>query len=212
MRQITARAAVTASAFTLSALACGESSVVISVNGETDTLAITVMDENSFAVEDLNLLVGDSARLAATGLNALGQPVGPLASSWTSSNAAVASVSDSGVVVALAEGTTDITASFQTITATVPTNVSDPGGPPPPPPPIGGSVYFHSNWSTGTGNSSNAFMDASKARPWTGSAGTLAPGGKSAVRVTAADGRDYPTTNYLRVHNDVPGNDNWAEL
>lgn len=84
--------------------------------------------------------------------------------------------------------------------------------PPIPPPSGGGVVYFRSDWSTATGNSDAAFRDTSKPRPWTYANGTLLPGGKSSVRVTAADGRDYPTTNYLRVHHDTPSNDQWAEL
>lgn len=75
------------------------------------------------------------------------------------------------------------------------------------------TVYFFSDWRTATGNSANAFSDGGK---WTVEGnGTFGAGGISAVRVTATDSRDYPTTNYLRQNNQSGGAgqvNEWAEL
>ncbi|MGE0278357.1 MAG: hypothetical protein AB7R40_23420 [Nitrospiraceae bacterium] len=64
----------------------------------------------------------------------------------------------------------------------------------------GVTVHFWSDWSTATGTTSAAIYDTNKAKPWTLTAGHGEPGeGGLAVRVTATDSRDYPTTNYLRI-------------
>lgn len=52
-------------------------------------------------------------------------------------------------------------------------------------------VVFFSDWRTATGTTDNAARDAAK---WTGTYTT-----NPEVRVTAADGRDFPSTNYLRL-------------
>ena len=64
---------------------------------------------------------------------------------------------------------------------------------------IPAGLVFASEWNTATGNTTAAFRDSNRARPWTGNTGQFANGGSSAVRVTATDGRDFPTANYLRV-------------
>jgi PKD repeat protein len=78
-------------------------------------------------------------------------------------------------------------------------------------PPAGG-VYMWTDWSTATGGSSTAIRDAGKARPWTGLEGN-ATAGAFEVLSTAGTGRDYPTTNFLRLRAmDSPYQDGWAFL
>lgn len=134
MGSLTAKTVATAM-LAFSALCCGATdSVEVIVGGETQTLTITVVDRNSVVVSTLSLQVGDSAMLAATAQNSLGLPLGNITPTWDSTNPSVASVSATGVVHALSAGTTNITASYAGVTATVPTTVSNPAGPPPPPP------------------------------------------------------------------------------
>lgn len=77
--------------------------------------------------------------------------------SWTSSNAAVASVSASGVALGLTVGTSTITATSEGRTATATLTVVTP---PPPPPP--GTFTFSSDWSAATGTSATALRDGGK--------------------------------------------------
>lgn len=118
------------------ALCCGESdAVVVQVGGSTDTLTITVIDQNSIVVSDLDMQVGDSAALDALASNALGLSLGQVSASWSSSNVAVASVTTGGVVYAHAAGSANVFATYQNVTATVPVTVTSTTQPPPPPPP-----------------------------------------------------------------------------
>lgn len=57
-------------------------------------------------------------------------------------------------------------------------------------------LVFASEWDTGTGTGSDALRDTGRARPWSG------VDSNCEVRVTATDGRDYPTENYLRFQAD----------
>ena len=121
---ITRAKAVGAAMMVVSAMSCGDSdSVFIFVNGTPDTLTIVVVD-GSVIVEDLLLEVGDTARLDAEALNALGLPVGEIAAEWHSTNPTVASVNTNGDVAARAEGIAEIVAAYENVTATVPTIVS----------------------------------------------------------------------------------------
>ena len=66
----------------------------------------------------------------------------------------------------------------------------------------GGGIIpdFWANWSTATGTSNAAIWDTDKAKPFT-STYTAAP----EVRVTATDGLDFPTTDYLRLNDAANG-------
>jgi len=57
-------------------------------------------------------------------------------------------------------------------------------------------LVFASEWSTATGSGDDALLDSGRTRSWTELAGT------AEVRVTADDGFDFPTTQYLVVPND----------
>ncbi len=196
----------------VTAMCCGNAgdSVVVQVNGSPDTLTIVVVDQSAIVVEDLSLQAGDSAWLDATAINALGLSLGEITATWSSSDPAVASVSSAGVVHAVAPGSTNIVASYDGATATVPTIVTD--SVTVSPPPTNRVVLFHSDWSTATGTGDAALRDTNKAKPWTGTAGLGGAGqGGNEVRSTAADGRDYPTTNYLRTTG-KRSNQGWNEL
>jgi len=139
MGRLTAKALGTA-LISVSALCCGVSDgVEVQVGGSTDTLTITVINQNSVVVSTLNMVVGDSALLDATAANALGLSLGNVDPTWSSSSSSVATVSSTGVVRALAAGSTNIVASYGGVTATVPTTVTAGGTQPPPPPPPQGS-------------------------------------------------------------------------
>jgi Big-like domain-containing protein len=107
-------------------LSCGDSDVIVAVNGVPDTLQIVSIDvaNGAATLTELSLVIGDTAALTATAFNALRQPLGNADIFWTSSSAGVASVSTEGVVVALAIGETTISASADSFAAHVPTIVS----------------------------------------------------------------------------------------
>lgn len=56
------------------------------------------------------------------------------------------------------------------------------------------TLLFHADWSTGIGTAVDSIRDTGKAKPFTGTY-ISAP----EVRVTALDGLDFPSTNYLRL-------------
>jgi hypothetical protein len=177
----------------VSAASCGDSDlVVVQVNGEPDTLAITIINEADIVVETLQLEMGDTAYLDALATDSVGDPLGEIDATWQSTNPGVASVSQQGVVRALAVGTTNIVASYDDLTVTVPTSVtseSDPPPPPPPPPPTPQGIVFHSDWSTALGNGDQAKRDTNKPRPWTMSSGPRLS------EVVPSNGLGFPTTN-----------------
>ncbi|MEQ1855820.1 MAG: Ig-like domain-containing protein [Longimicrobiales bacterium] len=136
MRGTTAAKAIVSAMILVAALACGGSdAILVHVGGSTDTLTITVINQNSVVVSNLSLQVGDSAVLDATAINALGLNLGNVNPMWSSTNSVVATVSPTGVVQGLAAGSANILAVYAGVTATVPTTVTSSASPPPPPPP-----------------------------------------------------------------------------
>lgn len=121
------------------ALSCAGSEIILSVNGTPDTLQVVSIDvtRGAAVLSQLNLVVGDTARLSAVTLNALSQPIGDSTITWASTQPGVASVDTAGVVVALAPGVTTISAAVGSVSASVPTNVTAGGGGPPPAPAMG---------------------------------------------------------------------------
>ena len=125
--------AVGVTLITVSALCCGigdSGPVIIDTSTAVDTLVVTRVDENSIAVERLTLSIGDTAALAASANNLLGQLVAGVEIFWVSMDPSVASVTDEGVIRALSEGSTEIQATGAGITVTIPLTVNDPSGPP----------------------------------------------------------------------------------
>ncbi len=160
-----------------------------------DTLNVTTTLVAS--VSSLSLQVGQTATLSVTSQNALGFPTTPSSVTWLSGDESIATVDSNGKVTAIAPGSTSIFALAAGLSATVPTTVISPPAPPPPPSTTR-VVLFNSDWSSGTGTGNTAVKDLGKSKPWTVQNGT---GTTFEVRSTASDGRDYPTTNYLRVSN-----------
>jgi hypothetical protein len=82
--------------------------------------------------DTLFLHVGHHGHLTARGINAAGQVVAAATPAWTTSNAAVATVRDTGVVTAIAVGHALITATIEGLNATARVTVFPPQPPPPP--------------------------------------------------------------------------------
>lgn len=124
-------ALIVALAFTA---ACATDSVVVQIGGTATELSITVTPDQPGATASslarLDLEVGEGVALAATALNALGQPVGGSSVTWGSSNAAVASVDANGAVTAVGAGSAELFASSNDIFATLPVTVTSAPQPP----------------------------------------------------------------------------------
>lgn len=104
-------------------MACDPASQIVSVDTTPASLVITVaaatMGEVATAPATLELVVGESASLAATALNWLGNPIGGVSVEWSSSAPGVASVSAEGLLLAAAPGATEIDATFDGTRATM---------------------------------------------------------------------------------------------
>lgn len=98
----------------VTAVATGSASVVAALDGKADTASITVVavpvGSVTIAPTTASLTIGQSATLTATVKDANGAIVTDRPVTWTTSNAAVASVTQAGVVKALAAGTAIISA------------------------------------------------------------------------------------------------------
>jgi uncharacterized protein YjdB len=109
----TAIAIVSASGL-VTAVATGSASVVAALDGKADTTSITVVavpvGSVTLAPATASLTIGQSATLTATVKDANGAIVTDRPVTWTTSNVAVASVTQAGVVKALAAGTAIISA------------------------------------------------------------------------------------------------------
>jgi hypothetical protein len=107
------------------AVACGDaSSVIFDVSGVPQSVSLTV-DGSTVTVDTLYLNRGQTARLAATVLNAVGGTISGLAVSWTSANPAVATVDSTGLVSAVAAGRTTVSASAAGLVANMPVVVRE---------------------------------------------------------------------------------------
>lgn len=99
----------------LASSGCDKSSVIVNVEGQVDSLAVSEAA--------LSMTVGDTIRLVATPMTVLGRATEGTVL-WSSSNPAVASVDAEGLVRALNAGVTSIVASASGISVTVPTTVT----------------------------------------------------------------------------------------
>jgi len=147
---------------------------------------------SSAGIDSLSLALGDTAWLEAVGLDAVGRPIDGFVATWQSSLPSVADVDADGRVVGLGVGTSQIFVASGTLAHEVTIRVVEAAAPSGAP-----EFLFWSDWSTATGGGSDALRDTGKARPWTFTQGS----GAFEVRSTSLDGRDYPTTSYLRVSN-----------
>ena len=86
--------------------------------GETAAAVFVLVDQvvADLVMEPAKVMfasLGDTARLVATGLDALGSAVADLAASWASTDAAVAAVDSTGLVTAVGNGEADVVASYE---------------------------------------------------------------------------------------------------
>jgi len=99
----------------VTAVTPGSGTITATIDGKTGSANVTVVPPAVATVTvspaTLNLDVGASATLTATVRDASGAPIPGKSVSWLSSNPAVVTVNPAGTVTALAEGTTQITAS-----------------------------------------------------------------------------------------------------
>jgi hypothetical protein len=115
----------TGAAWTVSA---GTGRLVASVGTVADTAVVTVTPIPTFmrmsSATAALTTAGQTATLTATPLDRLGSPVAGAVVTWTSSAPAVASVSATGLLTAVANGTTTITATSGTVSGTAAVTVT----------------------------------------------------------------------------------------
>jgi hypothetical protein len=133
--------------------------------------------------------IGQTLQLAATIRDSAGAELSGREIQWSSSDVAVASVSPAGIVTGASQGSATITAVSEGQSSAANVVVTDPA-----PPPAGGTQVSW-DWSTATGNTSSAILDAGKTPPW--SAWRTA-GGLPLLNVTSASGLGFPSANVLR--------------
>ncbi len=112
------------------ALAAGSATITVSAGGVSAQTRVTVtrapVTSVTLSPTSLALRKGATATLTATARNAAGAPVPEASIAWSTSNAAVASVSQTGVVTAISVGNAVIKATSEGISATASVTVSPP--------------------------------------------------------------------------------------
>ncbi|MGY4025405.1 beta strand repeat-containing protein [Aeromonas rivuli] len=115
----------------VTAVAPGTATITGTLGGETATVSVTVtsatLNPNGLVIttSPLTLAAGLTGQLAATGSYSDGSSQNVTTSvNWSSSNTAVATVSPSGLVTAVAPGTATITGTLNGETATLPVTVT----------------------------------------------------------------------------------------
>ena len=111
---------------TVNGAAEGTAEITATVEGVTATARVRVLPRPATAVasvriqpDSLVLAAGASGTLSAIALDAQGNAISGRAVTWTTSNAAIASLGAGGTVNGVAEGTAEITATVEGITAKV---------------------------------------------------------------------------------------------
>jgi hypothetical protein len=133
------------------------------------------------------LYTGTTQQLTVTARDGSGAVMPDAAVSLMSSNQGVATVTNSGLIMARAAGVVLITASAVCCSeSTVEVSVRNP--------PAG--VDFASDWSTATGSSSAALLDASNTTAWST---WRTAAGLPLLNVVSAAGLGFPSANALRV-------------
>lgn len=112
----TAVATVTSSGV-VTALSAGDVSIAASALGKSATKSLTIIDREVAIVQisptSVSVRIGSTAPLVAQTLDAEGRALNNRAIAWQSSNTAVATVSSTGVVTAVAVGAATITATSE---------------------------------------------------------------------------------------------------
>ena len=131
------------------------SATVTALSGEVSGSASVVVSQTAATVEITpathTLAAGDTVRLVATASDDNGHIVTDAAFSWTSSDTAVASVDDTGLVQGVAEGMAVITAAGSDGAAGVAGTAEITVLPPPPPPDLTGTYVLESLVGVSTG-------------------------------------------------------------
>ncbi|WP_293745950.1 Ig-like domain-containing protein [uncultured Paraglaciecola sp.] len=110
----------------LLAVSAGSTSITASLQGVSKTFQVTVKALTDLVISPIvmTLVIGSSEQLNVTGQYTDNSNENLNSSvTWESSDPSVASISTSGVLLAISEGTTSITASFQGISETLPIRV-----------------------------------------------------------------------------------------
>lgn len=104
---------------------------LVACENGTEPPATRVVDRVVLSASRSTLLVGDTVQLEAAILDANGAPVPGRRASWRSSSDAIATVGDSGSVIAVAPGTARITATVDDVAGMFDITVSGDAGPRP---------------------------------------------------------------------------------
>jgi uncharacterized protein YjdB len=125
----------------ITAVAVGATTIIASAGGASGSVVITVTAPATASVSvtapQTSLTVGQTVQAVATVRDASGSTIAGATAFWSSSNAAVATVSQSGVITGVAAGSANITASNSGKSGSVAIAVTAPPTSPPPPPPSG---------------------------------------------------------------------------
>jgi hypothetical protein len=161
----------------------------------TTTVAVATV---TVSPASASVLAGGTVQLSATTRSGTGEILTGRVVTWTTSNAAVATVSATGNVLGVASGSATITATSEGRSGTATVTVSTVITPPPPPPPTTGSAVFASRWGTATGTSQSAYLDSGNPTPW--GFVCCSSNSNSAISTAASLGlADWPVANVYRV-------------
>ena len=148
----------------VTAIAAGSATITATSETKTGTAAITVSAPPPAPVATVSVspassspLIGATVQLSATLRDANNNVLTGRVVTWASANPSIASVNSTGLVSAIAAGSTTITATSETKTGTATENVQAP----PPPPPPGGTLLFEEDFEN-TSMSSRGWYDNTK--------------------------------------------------
>jgi uncharacterized protein YjdB len=120
--------ATVSSAGVVTGISVGSATITATSEGQTGTATITVslvpVASVSVTPSPANLMVGQTLQLSATPRDAGGTVLTGRTVTWTTGDAAVASVSSSGVVTAVSPGNTQVTATIDGVPGSVSTTVT----------------------------------------------------------------------------------------
>ena len=166
----------------LTAVGAGSTTVSATVDGVTGSAGVTVTAPTpptptpvarvTVALGTVALQTGQTTQASATAYDATGNVLAGRAVAWSTSDAAVATVSASGVVTAVGAGSATVTAAIGGQSGGASVTVTAPATPPPPPPPP---------------------PTVAKVSVTLGAA-SLTVGGSTAATATPRDGSDNPIT------------------
>src|SRR5262249_10806258 len=112
----------------VTAMTMGSTVITASDQTATGSLVVTVVAttvSSLLVVGPPSMATGDSAELTASALTTGGRVVVTDGVTWRSSNPAVASVSDTGVLTALSPGSATVSATYQGVTGTLGVTVAN---------------------------------------------------------------------------------------